>query len=140
MKGQVDSMTDSKQDLAEFLQADVDKKRSVRKVAKEIGISKTALQNILKRQLKGVSSVETLEKIADHYEISLSAVIDMLGKMTESPERYVVMAREIERHPWVAERYDDLMGATEEQFRKAMEFLDFQRQKDANHLPPPDAE
>ena len=57
-------------DLAEYLQAEVDRERSIRKVAKKIGIAKTTLDNIIKRRIKRMPELETLEKIASAYGLT----------------------------------------------------------------------
>jgi transcriptional regulator with XRE-family HTH domain len=123
-------------DLADYLQAEVDKVRSIRKVAKHIGISKTALENITKRKLKTRPQLLTLEKIADAYEdLTLPGVVEMAGAMMGDTERYKIIARKMEVHPWIAERFDDLTSVTQEQFNDWMDQVAWRRHRDQS---PPD--
>jgi transcriptional regulator with XRE-family HTH domain len=119
-------------DLAEYLQAEVGK-TSIRKVAKKIGISKTAVDNIANRRIKKMPQMETLEKIAIAYGLTVPAVVRMAGVMFPDGDKHVRMAHEIEQSPWVAKRFDELMDMDENEFNYAMDLIAYQRSRG---LPP----
>lgn len=117
-------------DLADYLQAEVDKVRSVRKVAAHIDVSKTTVQNIIKRKLKGMPELATLEKIAAAYELTLPAVVEMAGAMLGDGDKFARLARELEQSPWIRDRFDELVGLTEAEFNYALDLIAFRRQRD----------
>lgn len=119
-------------DLAEYLQEEV-QKTSIRKVAARIGISKTTVANIAGRKLKNMPEVETLEKIAAAYELTLPAVAEMAGAMSGDGEKAARIARELERSPWIINRLDELLRMSEKDFNY---FLDWVKWRKKN--PPPD--
>ncbi len=99
-------------DLADYLQAEVDK-TSIRKVAARIDISKTTVENIIKRKLKSIPKVATLEKIATAYELTLPAVVEMAGVMLGDVDKFARLARELEQSPWIRKRFDELVSLSE---------------------------
>jgi transcriptional regulator with XRE-family HTH domain len=72
-------------DLAEYLQAEVDR-TSIRKVAKRIGVSKSAVEHITKRDLQGLPELETLIAIAKAYDLDLLEVERMAGVTIPEPK------------------------------------------------------
>jgi transcriptional regulator with XRE-family HTH domain len=72
-------------DLAEYLQAKVDQS-SIRKVAKHIGVSKSAVEHIIKRELDGFPEIETLIAIAKAYDLTLLEVERMAGVTIPEPK------------------------------------------------------
>jgi len=117
-------------DLAEYLQVEVDKERSIRKVAKRIGISKTTLENIIKRRLKTLPELPTLQKIADCYEdLTLPTVVVMVGAMLGDTEKYAQIAREMELYPWIVEEWTRLTSMTKEQFREAVDYMEYRKRQ-----------
>jgi transcriptional regulator with XRE-family HTH domain len=127
---------DTEMDLAAFLQLDVDKS-SVRDVAKKIHISKTTLQKILRRELKTMPQVPTLEKIADYTGLGLSVIVAMTGATMNDREKYDQLARELEAHPWIVERFDELVTMSKEEFQETMDYFAYRREKRKNQTPPP---
>jgi len=115
-------------DLADYIKADVDK-TSLRKVAKKTGVSKSTIAKIVNRQYKSERpKVDTLEKIAGAYHLTLSTVVEMAGAMMgDGGDMYVRLARELEKTPWVVERFDDLVRMTEAEFHRLMDHLAWQR-------------
>jgi transcriptional regulator with XRE-family HTH domain len=127
---------DTEMDLAAFLQLDVDKS-SVREVAGKIRISKTTLQKILRRQLKTMPQVPTLEKIADYTGMSLPVIVAMTGATMNDRGKYDQLARELEAHPWITERFDELVTMSKEEFQETMDYFAYRREKRKNQTPPP---
>ncbi len=123
-------------DLADYLQAEVDK-TSIRKVAAHIDISKTTVQNIIKRKLKSMPDVTTLEKIASAYGITLTVVVEMAGAMLGDTEKYTQIARELEVHPWIAEEWRRLTSMTKERFREAMDYVEWRERHPVGPALPP---
>lgn len=120
MRGQVSFQMN----LSDFLQAEIDKpKSSIRKVAKKIGIGTTTVTNIAKGKRKRAPDVDTLQKIADAYDLTLATVVEMAGAMMGDKERYEKLAREIEVHPWIAEDWEYLTKLTRERFKEAMDYI-----------------
>ena len=72
-------------DLAEYLQAESDR-TSIRKVAKRIGVSKSAIEHIINRDLRGLPELETLIAIAKTYELDLLEVERMAGATIPEPK------------------------------------------------------
>jgi transcriptional regulator with XRE-family HTH domain len=72
-------------DLAEYLQAEVSH-TSLRRVAKKIGVSKSAIDRIIKRQNDGFPELETLIAIAKAYELDLLEVEQMAGAAIPEPK------------------------------------------------------
>lgn len=121
---------DTVMDLAEYIQAEVDKPgMSYRKVAKHIGISKTTVEKIAKRKIVTMPEVGTLQKIADAYGMTLPTVIEMAGAMIGDNERYQAIARRMEAHPWIAARFDELASLPEEKFNDWLDQVAWQRQR-----------
>lgn len=116
-------------DLAAYLQDEVDKERSARKVANRIGISHSALVKIVKRNIKTMPDLKTLELIASAYGLTLPAVIEMAGAILGDGDRYARLARELERLPWIAERFDDLMSLSEDEFTYFLDFVVWKRRQ-----------
>lgn len=125
-------------DLADYLQAEVEK-TSIRKVAKLTGVSKTTIDNIRNRRIKTLPELQTLEKIATAYSLTLPAVVEMAGAVLGDGEKYSRIARELELHPWIVEEWDTLIAMTKEQFKEAADFIAFRKQQElsAPALPPP---
>jgi len=115
-------------DLADYLQAEVGR-TSIRKVAKATGVSKTTIDNIVNRRLKTMPDVATLEKIARAYGMTLPVVVEMAGAALGDGERARRLARELEAHPWIAERFDELTSMTREEFTETMDYLAFRRER-----------
>lgn len=120
-------------DLADFIQRQVEG-ASYRKVAKDIGISKTAVENIAKRRVRTMPEIETLQKIADTYGMGLPTVVEMAGAMIGDTDRYQIIARKMEAHPWIAERFDELASLSPEEFNDWLDQVAWRRQRRA----PPD--
>lgn len=72
-------------DLAEFLQAEVDQ-TSLRAVAAKTRVSKTAIENIIKRQTTEQHKIGTLERIALAYGKELYEVMQMAGVKLGLPQ------------------------------------------------------
>lgn len=72
-------------DLAEFLAAEVDK-TSYRIVECKTGISRGSLENLIKRQNKRLPEIETLQKIAENYNLYLWQVVEMAGVSLNLPQ------------------------------------------------------
>lgn len=127
-------------DLSEFMQAEIDKpKSSVRKVAKRLHISPTTVQKIAKRQIQTMPEVDTLQKIADNSGLTLPAVVEMAGAMMGDTEKYAKIARSLERSPWIARRFDELVSLDEKEFNYWMDMVAWRRDHpngDSALLPP----
>lgn len=123
-------------DLADYLQPKVDK-TSLRKVAAEIGISKSTVDNIIKRKLKSMPELQTLERIAVYSGFSLSVVVAMTGATMGDGSRFVRLAHELEAHPWITERFDELVSMSKEEFNETMDYFGYRREKRNNPPPPP---
>lgn len=65
-------------DLASFLAEQV-KQSSLRQVAEKTGISKSTVDHIIRRVNRNLPELETLNRIADAYDIALWRVIEMAG-------------------------------------------------------------
>lgn len=113
-------------DLADYLQIEVDK-TSVRAVAKHIDIAKTTVQNIVKRNLKTMPDMPTLQKIADAYGITVPTVVEMAGAMLGDTEKYTQIARELELHPWIAEEWTRLSSMTKDEFKEAVDYMEWRK-------------
>lgn len=120
-------------DLAEYLQDEIGS-TSIRRVAKRIGIAKTTVTNIAKRKLKSIPEVETLEKIATAYELTLPAVVQMAGAMLGDGDKFARLARELEQSPWIRKRFGELVGLSEDEFNYALDLIAFRR--DRGEFPP----
>lgn len=116
-------------DLADFLE-EKRKKSSYRQLAEEIGISRGALEKIIKRKSGKLPKVETLQKIADTYGLPLPRVVEMAGAALGDEERYIRLARELQSSPWLVERFNDLVTMTEAEFEEAMDYLAYRRRQD----------
>lgn len=127
-------------DLAEFLKNEHAKVRSYRKMALHIGIAKTTVENIAKGRIRTMPEVETLQHIADAYGMTLPTVVGMAGAMLGDNSRYQVLARQMEAHPWLSERFDELTKLTEAEFQEAMDYLEWRKRHPASnpHLPDSD--
>jgi transcriptional regulator with XRE-family HTH domain len=115
-------------DLADFLREKVDA-TSLRAVAKYVGVSKTAIDNIVHRRIRKLPKVETLQRIADAYGLSLSSVVEMAGATLGDDDRALRLARELQALPWVAERFNELAVLTESEFNEVMDYLAFRRRQ-----------
>lgn len=113
-------------DLADFLQNEVDHS-SIRKVAKRIGIAPTTVTSIAKRKRQRMPDVDTLRAIADAYGFTLPVVVEMAGAALGDTERYTKFARELELHPWLTEKWDELTRMTQDEFREAMDYLEWRK-------------
>jgi plasmid maintenance system antidote protein VapI len=121
-------------DLADFIQAELDKpKSSVRKVAKWLHIAPTTVQKIAKRQIRTMPEVDTLQRIADNSGLSLPVIVEMAGAMMGDTEKYTLVARELEKSPWIANRFDELVSLNEQEFNYWMDMVKWRRK---NGLPP----
>lgn len=65
-----------KDKLRGLLQKEIDKGTSARKLSKDIGVSPQTLNNYLEKDNKVTPGVETLKKIAKHFEIPISYFFD----------------------------------------------------------------
>lgn len=72
-------------DLAEYLQAEVDR-TSLRKVAKKAGVSKGAIDRIIKRANEGFPELETLIGISKGFDLDLLEVERMAGVTIPAPQ------------------------------------------------------
>ena len=123
-------------DLADYLQAEVDK-ASIRRVAKHIGISKTTVENIVKRRLKTMPDLSTLEKIASAYDMGTPAVVEMAGMLFSDPDVYLALARELERKPWIAEAWPRLVSLTPAELKESLDYIEWRRRHPGGAPPPP---
>lgn len=123
-------------DLADYLQPRV-AQTSLRKVAVAIGISKTTVENIVKRKLKTMPELQTLERIADYSGFSLPVVVAMAGATMGDGSQYARLARELEAHPWITERFDELTAMSKEEFQETMDYFAYRREKKNTPHPPP---
>lgn len=124
-------------DLAEYLQDEVDKERSIRKTAKRLGISKTTLENIIKRRTKTRLKVSTLENIAAGTGLTLVAVAEMAGVIIGDGKKHARVARELERKPWIAKRLNELLSLNEGEFNYWMDWIVWYRKKGSPPDPSP---
>lgn len=124
-------------DLADFIQAELDKpKGSVRKVAAWLHISASTVQKIAKRQIQTMPELDTLERIALYGGMSLGTVVELAGAMMGDTEKYTRVARELELHPWIVEEWDRITAMTKEQFKEAVDYVNW-RKEQLSQLPPP---
>ncbi len=100
-------------DLADYLHAEV-KQTSLRDVASKTGVSKSAIDNIIKRQIRRLPKIETLQRLADYYKLSLPTIVEMAGAVMGGDDRYLRLARELETKPWIADRFDELARLSRE--------------------------
>jgi transcriptional regulator with XRE-family HTH domain len=122
--------------LSEFLQAEIDSS-SIRKVAKKIGIGPTTVTSIAKGKRVRAPDVDTLQKIADAYGLTLAAVVEMTGAMMGDKARYEKLAREMETHPWIAEEWARLTRLSHDRFKEAMDYIAWrERHPSGPPLPP----
>lgn len=125
-------------DLAEFMQAEIDKpKSSVRKVAKRLHIAPTTVQKIAKRQIQTMPEIDTLQRIADNSGLTLPAVVEMAGAMLGDTEKYTKIARAIEQAPWIAKRFDELILLKESEFNYWLDMVKWRRDHPENGSTPP---
>lgn len=118
----------SQMDLADFMQGELDKpKSSIRKVAKWLHIAPTTVAKIAKRQIQTMPEVDTLQRIADNSGMSLALVVEMAGAMMGDTEKYAQIARELEAHPWIVEEWKYLTSITREQFKEAVDYIEWRR-------------
>ncbi len=124
-------------DLSDFLKAAYDKpKMSYRKLAEYIGISKTTVEKIVKRRLKKMPELETLEKIAKAYDLTTPAVVEMAGAMMGDTEKYTQIARELATRPWIAEEWKFLTSLTKEEFAEAKDYMGWRKRHPSDRPPP----
>ncbi len=109
-------------DLADFLQSEIDQ-TSIRRVAKKIGIAPTTVTSIAKRKRQRMPDVDTLEAIANAYGLTLPVVVEMAGSALGDTQRYERFARELELHPWLVGKWDELTSMSEAEFSEAMDYL-----------------
>lgn len=128
-------------DLSDFLKTEYDKpKMSYRKLAEYIGISKTTVEKIIKRRLKKMPELETLEKIGTAYELTTPAVVEMAGAMMGDTDKYTQIARELAIHPWLAEEWKFLTSLTKEQFAEAKDYMGWRKRHPSDRLPLPNGD
>jgi transcriptional regulator with XRE-family HTH domain len=113
-------------DLAAYLQDEVDK-ASIRRVATHIGIAKTTVDHIIKRKIKTLPELPTLEKIATAYGLTLPTVIRMAGAMFDDNDKFMRLAHELELSPWIRQRMGELLSLSEDEFNYAMDLTAFRR-------------
>src|SRR4051812_45612535 len=89
----VDTMTQTS-DLAGFLAREVEQS-SLRVVAAKTGVSKTAIDNIVKGKNVELPQLETLEKIATAYNLPLWRVVEMIGIDVGLPDTPDSLARRL---------------------------------------------
>lgn len=73
-----DTRIDIMQDLADFLQREVDQ-TSYRAVEEKTGVSRGALEKIIKRQNNRLPELETLQKIATGFQTPLWRILEIAG-------------------------------------------------------------
>jgi transcriptional regulator with XRE-family HTH domain len=81
-------------DLADFLKAKVDE-TSLRDVAGKTEVSKTAIDNIIKRRTGDFPEIGTLERIAKAYSMELWEVMIMAGVKLGLPENDTERSRRL---------------------------------------------
>ncbi len=121
-------------DLAEYLQVEADKDRSLRKTAARLHISKTTLEKLIKRKLKTKPHVQTLENIAESTGLTLSAVAEMAGAMMADTDPFARLGRDLELRPWIKKRLPELLSLSEREFNYWMDWVAWRRRQG----PPPD--
>lgn len=114
-------------DLAEYLQSEVDKDRSLRKTAARLHISKTTLDKIIKRKIKTMPQIQTLQNIADYTGLTLPVVVEMAGAVLGDTEKYSMLARELEWYPWITEEWRRLTNLTREELKESLDYVEWRR-------------
>lgn len=97
-------------DLAAFLEAEV-KRTSYRDVESKTGVSRGALENLIKKTNTDFPTIETLARIATAYDRKLWEVVQMVVDLDlpqSSTERGQRMAAIVERQPALAGLVDRL--------------------------------
>lgn len=82
-------------DLADFL-AEKLESSSYRDLEAKTGVSKGALENIIKRQITRLPELETLQRIAAAYEKPLWEVVQMAGADLELPQTATERSQRLE--------------------------------------------
>lgn len=105
-------------DLAMFLEERV-RESSYRDVAGRIGISRGALEHIIKRRAKAPPEITTLEAIANAYELKLYQVIAMtgadLGLPDGEPEEVARLMALADQIPELQPFLRDMVGMTSDE-------------------------
>lgn len=101
-------------------------------LAAKAEIRESTLSNILNKE-GVIPRPDTVKALAKALEIDppfLTALLDYPIDSSSNPNsRYVRLARELEASPWLAERIDDLLHLSPEEFRELMDYLDFRRRR-----------
>ena len=99
-------------------------------LAERAGIAASTFSDVQRHQRP---RVDTLEKIAQALDEPLWVLIEASGYRLDAPHlsRADVeqLARSLQSYPWMADRLDQLMGLSAEEFRDALDYVTFRRQR-----------